>query len=435
MKPRHFIVWGINYSPELTGISPYNTALCEHLHSHSHQVQMVTSFPYYPEWRKSPGDRGVLFRRDIVREVEVHRCWHYVPKKPSALKRIFHELSFTVTFWIKIMWLPRPDMYVVVSPPLLLGFAAWLAGLLKRVPFCFHVQDLQPDAAVSLGMMKRGRLLRLLYALESFAYRHAALVSGIIPGMTRAFARKGVPESRIVLFPNGIELPTVESMPSPGQFRRRFGIANDEFLAVYSGNLGVKHGVDIVQAAARLLPDGPFRIVICGDCARRDLHEKSARETGLTNVLFLPLQAEAEYHEMMVDADTYLVTQQAGAGALFFPSKLLKGLAFSKAIIVVGDDESQLTIAAIEGRFARVVQPDDPKQLAAAMQSLAANEPERRALGKAGRLYVEQFELKSLLQKFESRLHDFLDRTYPASSTTGLPIVPGKTRPESVSEP
>lgn len=89
MKPKHFIVWGINYSPELTGIAPCNAALCEHLHSQSHQVRMVTSFCYYPEWRKLPEDKGVLFRNDVVRGVEVHRCWHYVPKKPSALKECF----------------------------------------------------------------------------------------------------------------------------------------------------------------------------------------------------------------------------------------------------------------------------------------------------------------------------------------------------------
>ncbi len=431
MKPKHFIVWGINYSPELTGIAPCNAALCEHLHSQSHQVRMVTSFCYYPEWRKLPEDKGVLFRNDVVRGVEVHRCWHYVPKKPSALKRVFHELSFVGSSWLRVMTLPRPDAYVVVSPPLLLGFAAWLAGLLKRAPFVFHVQDLQPDAAVSLGMMKGGLLLRLLYALESFAYRKAALVSGITPGMTRAFARKGVPASRILLFPNGIELPPTGSLPPPGRFRRRFDIADDEFLGIYSGNLGVKHGVEILLEAARLSQGKPIRTIICGDGARREVLERRARDMGLANVLFLPLQAEVEYHEMMVDADIYFVTQQAGSGALFFPSKLLKGLAFSKAIIVVADAQSELTLAASEGRFALVVKPDQPDRLAAAQERLAANKEERLALGRAGRKYVERFELERLLQAFESSLCGFLERSGLPHSGAGLPLVPGKAKAES----
>lgn len=365
---------------------------------------MITSFAYYPEWRKRPEDSRRLFRTDQLRGVEVHRCWHYVPQKPSTLKRILHELSFVFFSWLKVMLLPRPDLYVVVSPPLLLGAAAWLAGLLKRAPFVFHVQDLQPDAAQMLGMVKRGALTRALYQLEAFAYRHASLVSGITPGMTRAFIRKGVPESKVALFPNGIDLPTANSLPRRGRFRQRFGIGEQEFVATYSGNLGAKHGVEILLDAAQLLRGRPFRTVICGDGAQREFLERRARDLGLGNVLFLPLQSEAEYCEMMVDTDAYFVTQQAGSGALFFPSKLLKGLAFSRAIIVVADGESELTAAAVEGRFAVVVTPGRPEELARAQERLASNTPERLALGAAGRSFVERFEMQHVLATFEARL-------------------------------
>ena len=36
----------------------------------------------------------------------------------------------------------RADVYVVVSPPLLLGAAAWFVTRLKRAPFVFYVKDL-----------------------------------------------------------------------------------------------------------------------------------------------------------------------------------------------------------------------------------------------------------------------------------------------------
>src|SRR5688572_19940991 len=74
-------VWGINYAPEPTGIAPYNTVLCEHLSRTGHDVRMVTSFAYYPSWKKSAEDRRRLYRTDEMRNVPVHRCWHYVPAK------------------------------------------------------------------------------------------------------------------------------------------------------------------------------------------------------------------------------------------------------------------------------------------------------------------------------------------------------------------
>src|SRR6185436_7169770 len=107
--------------------------------------------------------------------------------KASTLKRIVHEGTFVPVSFLRQLTLPAADAYVVVSPPLLLGAAAWLLGKIKRRPFVVHVQDLQPDAAAGLGMLKKGALIRALYRLEKFAYRKAARVSGITPGMLEAF--------------------------------------------------------------------------------------------------------------------------------------------------------------------------------------------------------------------------------------------------------
>jgi colanic acid biosynthesis glycosyl transferase WcaI len=401
------IVWGINYAPEVTGIAPYNTALCEFLAGQGHHVEMVTSFSYYPQWKKSRADSGKLYRTDFIGNVPVHRCWHYVPAKPSAPRRIFHELSFVAASFLRVLFLGGPDVFVVVSPPLLLGAAAWLAGCVKRCPFVFHVQDLQPDAASQLGMVNRkGLFMRALYALEAFSYRAAARVSGIGPGMIEAFRTKGVPEAKLLLFPNGVALPKPGDLPKPGEFRRRMGFAENEFLAVYSGNLGVKHGIEVLIEAAQLLRDWPVRIVICGNGARQAVLAERVKALNAVNVTLLPLQPERAYLEMMVDASAYLVTQQPGSGALFFPSKLLKGLALSKPILVVADEGSELTRAAREGEFAIVADPQRPGELAAAMAHLAKNPNKCKALGEAGRRYVERFELDGLLRAFSASLEE-----------------------------
>ena len=75
------IVWGINYAPEFTGIAPHSVALCEFLRGVGHEVEMVTSFAYYPTWQKRPEDRRHVYRTDIENGVPVHRCWHFVPEK------------------------------------------------------------------------------------------------------------------------------------------------------------------------------------------------------------------------------------------------------------------------------------------------------------------------------------------------------------------
>ncbi|PYJ10348.1 MAG: colanic acid biosynthesis glycosyltransferase WcaI, partial [Verrucomicrobia bacterium] len=91
------IVWGINYSPEFTGIAPHSVALCEFLHGLGHDVEMISGFYYYPTWTKRPEDRRRLYRTDIINGVPVHRCWQFVPGQASALKRIMHEATFVFT--------------------------------------------------------------------------------------------------------------------------------------------------------------------------------------------------------------------------------------------------------------------------------------------------------------------------------------------------
>src|SRR5215213_10167129 len=98
------VVWGINYAPEVTGIAPYNTALCEDLRTRGHEVEMVTTFAYYPAWRKLPEDRGRVYRTDVIAGIPVHRCWHYVPPKVSAMKRIAHEGTFVLTSFLRLLW-------------------------------------------------------------------------------------------------------------------------------------------------------------------------------------------------------------------------------------------------------------------------------------------------------------------------------------------
>ena len=399
------VVWGINYAPEITGIAPHNVALCEFLQRHGHDIEMVTTFSYYPAWRKRAEDRHKLFRTDRINGVHVHRCWHLVPRRVSAWKRILHEATFVLTSTMRIFLVPRPDVYVIVSPPLLLGAAGWLAATVKRAPFVFHVQDLQPDAAVGLGMLRTGLFTRALYGLEAFAYKHATRVSGISEEILDAFRRKGVPENKLILFPNAVALPAAVEIPGRGRFRARHHFSPNEFLAIYAGNLGVKQGLQILFDAAELLrSEKDIRIVLAGDGAARESLEQELRARDLTNLLMLPLQFGTDYKELLVDADVSLITQQSGSGNAFFPSKLLITLAYSSPVVTVADEESALARVVADGKFGRNIIPGKPDQLARTFRELARDRQQLRAWGEAGRVYVERFEQRRVLEKFVEQL-------------------------------
>ena len=407
------LIWGINYAPEPTGIAPFNAGLAEWLAERGHEVEMVTTFPYYPSWRKRPEDRGRLTATERLGGVTVRRGWHYVPARVTALRRMIHEASFLAVSFLRVLTLRRAEVIVAVSPPLPLGVPVWLVSRLWRRPYVFHVQDLQPDAAVGLGMLRPGRFTRLLYALEAFAYRRAAAVSGISDGMLAAFRAKGVEDARRVFFPNWVP-DALPGEPAPAErvrareaFIARHGLPRDGFLAVYSGNVGMKQGLGVLLEAAAAVPAEapPVTWVVAGDGAGKDALVALAAERGVRALHFLPLQPDEGFAEMLIAADVCVITQQKGTGQFFFPSKLLTALGRAKPILAVADDASELARAVTEADMGLVVPPDDAAAVAAAAVRMAQAGPERLASwGRNGLGWVGRFRRSVVLAEFEARL-------------------------------
>lgn len=407
-------VWGINYDPEPTGIGPFNTDMCVYFAEQGHQVTMISTFPYYPWWKKPLESKGKLFERSIIKGVRLFRCWHYVPEKPSTVKRLVHELSFVATSTWRALFLPAPDVFVVVSPPLFLGLGVFVISRLKRRPFVFHVQDLQPDAALGLGMIKSGPAVKALFALEKWNYSMAAAVSGICGGMLDAFARKRVPARKIILFPNWIPDSSAPKTtePNAASFRGHYQIAPETSLIAYSGNVGMKQGLEIVIEAAalgKLNKDSASRSLhwaVCGEGAAKPALEKMIHDQTLEDAVHLyPLQPDDRYPALLRETDISLITQQRGTGQFFFPSKLLSILQFGRPVLAVADASSELARAVESGRFGLVVEPGDAAALLTAAEKILAASAEQKIEWAAnGRAWVDQFRRSRVLGQFMQQL-------------------------------
>jgi colanic acid biosynthesis glycosyl transferase WcaI len=418
------ILWGINYAPESTGIAPFNRELCDDLAGRGHEVSAVSAFSYYPIWRKRPEDRGVIYRTETVGRVRLHRCWCYVPARVTTLRRIAHELSYCTLSALRILTLPRADVYVVVSPPLALGFFAWIATRLKRSRFIFHVQDLQPDAAVGLGMLKRGWLVRGLYALERLAYAKAAAVSGISAGMIAAFEAKGVPAGRRIMLPNWMRDGAVvrRDPSSRAAARKKFGVREGVLLAIYAGNLGKKQSLEILGEAAGLLAGAAasnpaVQMIIAGDGAGRADLERVLAAAPQAAVQLLPLLSDDDYAALLAAADVALITQAAGTGQFFFPSKLLSVLAAGLPVVAVADETSELAAAVREGAFGCTVAPGNAPELAAVLRQAAGDRIQLNRWAERTR-WIQKYARDRVLPRFEEALKSVAEGR-PVTNPTG----------------
>ena len=389
------VVWGINYPPEMIGIAPLNSALCEFLVEAGHEVKMLTAFPYYPAWRKQARDARKLFESEIINGVRVERCWHYVPFRITMLNRVLHELSFVLTSFCRLLFNPRPDLLIVVSPPLLLGVAARAACLLCGGRYLVHIQDLQPDAAINLGMIRSPSFVSLLRRMESAAYRGAWRISAISDGMLNALRERGVPEGKLFYFPNGVRFPQEVRV---GRFREVNQFSADRFLVVYSGNLGAKQGLRILVDAARYLKNRSIDLIICGEGPQK--RPLLAAADGLSNVRIKGLLDERSYREMLADADLLVLSLLAGAGNSFFPHKLLSACAAGKPVLAVCDLDSELAQVVRATGSGEVVPPANAPRLAERLDALSTDRARLKSMGMAAREFAEQFAQEKVLTRF-----------------------------------
>jgi colanic acid biosynthesis glycosyl transferase WcaI len=411
---------GINYWPEQTGIAVFSTGRAEYLAAKGHQVTMCTAVPYYPQWRVLEEYRGRGFRRESRAGVDIHRCPLYVPRRVTTVRRMLHEASFVVAAFLRSLCAPRPDVVVVVSPPLGLAVAAVLLSLWWRVPYLFDVEDLQPDTAVDLGMVRPGLFTRILYAVERLAYRHAAAVSTLTESMRERIIEKGVSPATVQRLGLWVdpELLTLDVQQPDAELRRELGVG-DAFLVLHIGNMGVKQGLDVVIEAARSAPeDAEIRYVLVGDGAVRAALEARSRDLGLSNFSIVPLMPRDRFLRLLATADVCLVTQQRSVADVVFPSKVLTLLASGKPVVAAVSPESAVARAITAAGAGIVVEPENPAALRDAIERLRDDLEMRRRMGARGREYSRrQWDRESTLQRLESTLERLA-----LSSATAEPV-------------
>jgi len=394
---------GINYWPDETGIAPFATGRCEYLAACGHEVITCTGPPYYPQWRVPDTYRGRLFSREQRNGVTILRSWIYVPRSLTSLKRVLHEASFICSSFIRALGNARPDLIFVTSPPLGLTASAITLSRLWRVPYVLHVADLQPDAAVDLGMLPQGRLIKALYRLEAAGYRNAALVSTLTEAMRRRIIAKGVPASKVVLFSDWVD-PQLFSIAPPAATRS--ATANAPFVVAHFGNMGVKQGLDVIIDAAKLSRDDRgIEYLLVGEGAARPALAVRVRELNLPNLRFLPLQPHDRFLELLAQSDVCLVTQQRIVSDIVFPSKVITLLAAARPVIASVGTESEVARVVAESGAGMTIAPEDPVALADAVRGLRADPARSARIGLAGRAYaVDRWERETVLEATEKRL-------------------------------
>jgi len=403
------LIFGINYSPELTGIGKYTGEMGSWFAQQGHNVHVVTAVPYYPEWEVHEKYKGKYWITEDIDGATVHRIPLYVPKNVTSAKRIIHEFSFVlgiVPVWLKLLFTKKFDVVFCTAPPFHLGVLPLLYSKLKGVPMITHVQDLQVDAAKELGMIKNKTFLNLMFSIESFILRKSKKVSTISLGMQLKIKGKGVNTNQQVLFPNWVDENNIMPLPKEQSLRQQFGLKDSDKVILYSGNLGEKQGLEvIIDVALKYKDRSDVYFLIVGSGGGKEKLEQSAKDAGLTQVMFFPLQPYNKLSALLATADAHLVLQKKSAADLVMPSKLTGILAAGGFAIVTAEPGTSLYTVVNQYNMGLIIEPESTEALCDGIEYAINNDISTYKLN--ARKYAEAYLSKeNILRDFEQQLAD-----------------------------
>ena len=385
--PRVLIV-GLNYAPEAVGIGPFTQGMAAGLAGSGFAVEAVVGKPYYPQWRAVSDHAGGGWIRSVENGVRIVRCPHYIPQTPTGLRRIVHLASFAAAaLWpaVRAARRPkaeRPGVVICIAPALLSVPVAWIAAKLAGARLWLHVQDFEVEAAFATGLVDGGGgLARLARGLENGLLRLADTVSTISPQMCAKLLTKGIDPTRVIEIRNWANAPQPDPLEG-ASYRAEWGLGARK-VALYSGNIANKQGIEILVEAARLLAARTdLAFVICGEGPNRARLEALA--AGLGNVQFHDLQPAGRMGELLGLASVHLLPQIAGAADLVLPSKLANMLGSGRPVVATALAGTGLH-AEVEG-CGISVPPGDAQALAEAIAALVDDPVRSAQLGAAARV-------------------------------------------------
>lgn len=405
LEPRkmRILIYSYNYHPEPIGIAPLMTELAEGLVQQGHEVRVVTAMPNYPQRRIYDEYKGKLYMTEKKKGVAVQRNYVWIRPNPGLLDRIMLDASFVLISLVHALKGLRPDVILLTVPPLPVAVPAAMLGWLHRCPVILNLQDILPEAAVHTGLLTNKRMIRIFEALEKFAYWSATKISVISDGFVDNLVGKGVPENKIVLIPNWVDVNFIQPLPKEESPFRKAHQLNGKFVVLYSGNIGRTQPLTaLIDAAARLKHIPEIAVVIVGEeKALQDL-ELYRQKIDATNVLLLPFQPRKELPQMLAAADIGMVMQKENVISFNMPSKIQVLLASGRPIIASVPSTGTAAKAVQQSKGGIVVPPEDSEALVAAILDLYKNPDKAEALGKQGREYaIENYAFNKALDRYE----------------------------------
>jgi colanic acid biosynthesis glycosyl transferase WcaI len=381
------------FPPEVGSASHLYYELGTELVKRGHKVTILTGYPAYNIDQKTlPAEyRSGWWMKERVNGMEVIRIRTIGMPRQIPVLRGLGQITLSLALSCSGLFLAKGafDVVLVYSPPLFLGWTAFILRRLKGMKAVLNVQDLFPQSAIDLGVLRSKFLIKWFRRIESYLYRKSDMVAVHSPGNRDHVISCGGSVSKVIVIPNLIDTKSIKPGERNNEFRRRHGISTDEYIVSFAGVIGLSQDIDtVIDAAKQMEHEQKIVFYIVGDGLEKP--RLMARAKGMSNVRFLPMLQKDEYVELLHASDICLATLRKEVRTPVVPSKIMSIMAAGRPLIAglpLHGDAPKIVEAA---RCGICVEPENPPALAEAVRRIYQNPGLAQEYRENGRKFVEQ---------------------------------------------
>jgi glycosyltransferase involved in cell wall biosynthesis len=397
------------YPPEVGAPQVRLAALAHGLARAGAEVTVHTGFPHYPDGEIKPPYRNRPFQVEEVDGVRVMRSWVYAAPNRGFGRRLANHASLAASALTAAPAGGPADVLLVETPPLLLAGGAVAYARAKRARLVLNVADLWPDSAVEMGTLSSQRAIAAARRVERAAYSEAAAIACPTEGIFAALRQRPESAGKAALMRPAVDLSRFDPAMSSAAANGLAGVDGTQPLRVlYAGTVGLAHGLGtLLDTAAELerRPGTPrVAVTIAGDGAEAPALRARLAGGDPAGVRMLGAVPAERIPSLYAEHDAAVVMLRdlpIFEGAL--PTKMLEAMAAGRPVVLAARGEAAHLVES-EG-CGVVVPPEDPRALAAALASLAADPAGRTAMGAAGRRAAERdFGREAWLHRWQNLL-------------------------------
>ena len=396
----HILFLTDNFPPEVNAPASRTFEHCREWVRLGEQVTVITCTPNFPKGTVSPGYQNRLWQVEMLDGIRVIRVWSYITANEGFIRRSLDYMSFMVSATIASLFVKKVDVVIGTSPQFFTVCAAYVVGLLKRVPWVFELRDIWPESIKAVGSMNDGFLYRSLEKLELFLYKKASRIIALTQSFKKELVLRGITAEKIDVVTNGVDLSLFKPRSKNEALLKKLGLEN-QFIAGYIGTIGMAHGLETLIKAAEILKSTPgaenIHLIILGDGAKKSNLKQLTAEKQLKNISFIDTVSKSEVGDYWSLLDVSVIHLKKDP--LFekvIPSKLFECMAMGIPVLhgVLGESAEIVSRLGV----GKTIAPDHPQVMAQEILHLAMNNPELQQIKEAALKAAYQFDRKHLAQ-------------------------------------